>query len=171
MTTANDSEISAGRRQSLKLLAGSLLSTSFALNACGGGGSTVASGTDSSTSPVTPSAGNALWIPPLLEGTSSAGVTTYALTLANASVQFQSGAKTATYGYNGNDFWGPTLLLKKGTQARMQVKNALAEDTTTHWHGLLVPGPVDGGPHQVVAAGSTWLTEAFTVKNDASTYW
>jgi bilirubin oxidase len=98
-------------------------------------------------------------------------VTTYELVLAASSVQFQTGAKTATYGYNGNDFWGPTLVMKKGAKARMQVKNSLAEDTTTHWHGLLVPGPVDGGPHQIVTAGTTWLTDAFTVKNNAATYW
>ena len=106
-----------------------------------------------------------------MEGVTAAGVTTYELTLAASSVQFQPGAKTATYGYNGNDFWGPTLVMKKGSQARMQVRNTLAEDTTTHWHGMLVPGPVDGGPHQVVAAGATWLTDAFTVKNNAATYW
>ena len=172
MAAAIDNDVSQSKRQSLKLLAGSLLSTSFMLNACGGGGSTgAASGADSSTVSATTSAGNALWIPPLLEGTTEAGVTRYALTLADSSVQFVSGAKTATYGYNGNDFWGPTLLLKKGAQARLQVKNSLTEDTTTHWHGMLVPGPVDGGPHQIVAAGSTWLTETFTVKNKASTYW
>ena len=167
------------KRASLKLIAGGLLSTSAVLMACGGGsgsssGSTVTdTTTDSTTSPgaTGTAANNTLWIPPLLEGVTAAGVTTYELTLAASSVQFQPGAKTATYGYNGNDFWGPTLVMKKGSQARMQVRNTLAEDTTTHWHGMLVPGPVDGGPHQVVAAGATWLTDAFTVKNNAATYW
>ena len=166
------------KRDSLKLLAGSLLSGAGIFSGCGGGSSGSSSTSTSTTSdttpatPSTPSAGsNTLWIPPLLSGSTAAGVTTYELTLAASSVQFQSGAKTATYGYNGNDFWGPTLLMKKGAQVRMQVKNTLSEDTTTHWHGMLVPGPVDGGPHQVVAAGSTWLTDSFTVKNNAATYW
>ena len=167
------------KRGSLKLIAGGFLSTSAVLMACGGGStssstSTVSgASTDTTTAPgiAGGAAYNTLWIPPLLSGTTVAGVTTYELTLASSSVQFQTGAKTATYGYNGNGFWGPTLVMKKGTKARMQVKNTLSEDTTTHWHGMLVPGPVDGGPHQVVAAGTTWLTEAFTVKNNAATYW
>jgi bilirubin oxidase len=147
--------------------------------ACGGGSSSsstsTTSGTSSDTTTTPGTTGGSvyktLWIPPLLTGVTSAGVTTYELSLAASSVQFQPGAKTATYGYNGNGFWGPTLVMKKGATARMQVMNSLSEDTTTHWHGMLVPGPVDGGPHQVVAAGATWLTDAFTVKNNAATYW
>ena len=167
------------KRGSLKLIAGGFFSTSAVLMACGGGSSSSSTSsvadtaTEPTTTPVTTGAAtnNTLWIPPLLAGVTAAGVTTYELTLASSAVQFQTGAKTATYGYNGNGFWGPTLLMKKGAQARMQVKNSLTEDTTTHWHGMLVPGPVDGGPHQVVKAGTTWLTDAFTVKNNAATYW
>ena len=146
--------------------------TVTAANSAGSGAASAAVSV-TPTAGVTPpvSATNTLWIPPLLTGTTTAGVTTYELSLAASSVQYQTGSKTNTYGYNGNGFWGPTLLLKKGTQARMQVRNALTEATTTHWHGLLVPGPVDGGPHQVVAAGSTWLTENYTVKNNAATFW
>jgi blue copper oxidase len=170
---------STSKRDSLKLIAGGFFATSSVLMACGGGSDSTATSTakgtttDPATTPATTvtATSNTLWIPPLLTGTTAAGVTSYELTLAASSVQFKSGAKTATYGYNGNDFWGPTLVMKKGSQARLQVKNSLAEDTTTHWHGMLVPGPVDGGPHQVVAAGATWLTEAFTVKNNAATYW
>lgn len=113
----------------------------------------------------------ALWIPPLLAGTASGGVTSYDLALSAASKPLVSGPATATYGYNGNDFWGPTLILNKGEMARMTVRNSLSEATTTHWHGLLVPGPVDGGPHQMVEAGSTWTTDPFVVKNNAATYW
>jgi len=144
------------KRDSLKLLAGSLLSGAGIFSGCGGGSSSASSastGTTSDTMPATPTApaagSKSLWIPPLLSGSTAAGVTTYELTLAASSVQFQSGAKTATYGYNGNDFWGPTLLMKKGAKVRMQVKNTLSEDTTTHWHGMLVPGP---------SAITTWVS-------------
>lgn len=47
---------------------------------------------------------NALWIPPILEGTTTATGTTYNLTLAKSSRQLLTGNATATYGYNGNDF-------------------------------------------------------------------
>lgn len=146
---------------------------------CGSGSSSTSPSTSTTTTTpgttttTTPPAGgyNALYVPPLLTGTVAGGVTTYDLTLAPSSKQLQTGAKTNTYGYNGADFWGPTVVLTKGDQARMIVRNTLSEETTTHWHGLLVPGPVDGGPHQAVSANTTWTTDTFTVKNNAATYW
>lgn len=163
-----------GRRSTLNRMAGAVLGASGLLNGCGRGPLDLRPPPPSSepAALTTPVAGTRpLWIPPLYAGTTHAGVTDYALELAASEVQFHAGAKTRTFGYNGHPFWGPTLLLKAGDRARMQVKNALAEETTTHWHGLLVPGPVDGGPHQIVARGSTWHTSAFTVKNRAATYW
>lgn len=167
---------SRAKRRTLKLLSGGVLAAPALLASCGrgpdGGGGSRNDGRPPPPAVSTPITGTQpLWIPPVYAGAVQAGVTTYALELAGSAMQFHAGAKTKTYGYNGNPFWGPTLLLKQGDTARMQVKNALAEDTTTHWHGLLVPGPVDGGPHQIVAKGSTWLTPAFKVKNKAATYW
>jgi bilirubin oxidase len=168
MKTSTSAGTFVHRRSFVKLLSGSLLGTAGIVASCGGAGS----GTTATAIDTTPTSdSNPLWIPPLLSGQVNGDVTSYELELAASSVQFNTGARTATYGYNGNAFWGPTLLMKKGTQARMQVKNSLPEDTTTHWHGMLVPGPVDGGPHQIVAAGTTWLTDPFTVKNSAATYW
>ena len=160
---ANTAGTSSTKRQTLKLLAGGVLAAPGLLASCGRPSPPAVTVALTGIQP--------LWIPPLYSGTEQADVTTYALALSASEVPFHVGAKTATYGYNGHAFWGPTLLLKKGAKARMQVTNALTEDTTTHWHGMLVPGPVDGGPHQVVAKGSTWLTEVFTVKNRAATYW
>ena len=54
----------------------------------------------------------------MLTGVTTAGVTTYELTLANSAVQYRSGAKTATCGYNGHDFWGPTLLTPVAGQSK-----------------------------------------------------
>lgn len=169
MTKSWGQSVDLEKRKNLKLIAGSALATSSLLYACGGSSSS--SSTDSTSSGSSTVTYNALWIPPLLTGTTADGATTFDLTLSNASVSYQTGAKTNTYGYNGAGFWGPTLLMKKGARTRMQVNNQLNEATTTHWHGLLVPGPVDGGPHQVVAANSTWLTDTFTMKNNAATYW
>lgn len=52
----------------------------------------------------------------------------------------------------------------------MTVENALDFDTTVHWHGLLVPGDVDGGPQQVIKSGSTWRPK-LKVDQPASTLW
>ncbi len=106
-----------------------------------------------------------LWIPPTLTGP------TYNLSLNQTNRQFLSGNKTTTYGYNGADFWGPTLIMNKGDVVRINVSNNLPADTTTvHWHGFHIPAIMDGGPHQTIPAGTVW-SPMFTVMNNAATYW
>ena len=132
-------------------------------------------GASSSTVSVTPVASalgyNTLWIPPIFSGTTSGGTKAFDLTLAAATKPLQAGALTNTYGYNGNSFWGPTMVMTQGELVRFKLQNNLPESTTTHWHGLLVPGVVDGGPQRLIAAGSSWTTDTFTVKNKAAMYW
>jgi CopA family copper-resistance protein len=41
---------------------------------------------------------------------------------------------------------GPLLRLKEGQRVRISVTNTLDEDTSIHWHGLLVPTEMDGVP-------------------------
>ncbi|MEC7118606.1 MAG: copper resistance system multicopper oxidase [Pseudomonadota bacterium] len=41
----------------------------------------------------------------------------------------------------------PTLYLKQGQQLTVRVHNTLDEDTSIHWHGLLLPYQMDGVPH------------------------
>ena len=107
---------------------------------------------------------NPLWIPPTVTGPS------FDLTLASATSTFFDGDATPTIGYNGSAFWGPTLLMRKGDQVSIAVHNALAAETTAHWHGVHLPAKEDGGPHQPIPAGGSW-TASFEVKNDAATYW
>jgi blue copper oxidase len=59
-----------------------------------------------------------------------------------------------TWGYNGN-LLGPALQLRKGKAVTVDIHNTLAEETTLHWHGLEVPGEVDGGPQGIIKAGGT----------------
>ncbi|ARK11396.1 multicopper oxidase domain-containing protein [Fibrella sp. ES10-3-2-2] len=120
--------------------------------------------TTSTTTTTGTSAYSDLWIPPLVTGT------TFNLTLAKSTKQLRTGAVTNTYGYNGASFWGPTLLMNKGDLVKLNVTNNLSEATTTHWHGFHIPAIMDGGPHQLIAAGTTW-TPSFEVKNNAGTYW
>ena len=40
----------------------------------------------------------------------------------------------------------PLLRLREGQNVRLSVTNTLAEDTSIHWHGLLVPFQMDGVP-------------------------
>jgi bilirubin oxidase len=52
----------------------------------------------------------------------------------------------------------------------MNVLNKLNEATTLHWHGFHLPAVMDGGPHQMIPAGTTWQPY-WKVTNNAATYW
>jgi len=97
------------------------------------------------------------------------GVRTFALSVQQGSTQFRNGINTDTLGYNGA-LLGPAMRLRKGEKTRIRVQNHLAEETTVHWHGLVVPAEMDGGPHQVIAPGAQWQA-SFTVDNPTSTCW
>jgi blue copper oxidase len=129
--------------------------------------STYATGTPTATATfgtTNTGAYNTLWIPPTLTGS------TFNLTLDKSTKQFRTGTATDTYGYNNNNFWGPTLIMNKGDNVQMNVTNNLTEATTTHWHGFHIPAIMDGGPHQEILAGTTW-SPFFQVKNNAGLYW
>lgn len=111
---------------------------------------------------------NELTIPPLLEKNTSGDVD-YTLTAQEGNRMLLEGQETETYGYNG-DFLGPVLKLRKGETVRIKTVNALDEDTTFHWHGLDVPGDVDGGPHNPLKPGEERVIE-FNVTQEAATLW
>lgn len=67
---------------------------------------------------------------------------------------------------------GPIIRLKEGQQATLRVTNGLKEDTSIHWHGLLLPPAVDGVPGVSFAGikpGATF-TYRFPVRQ-SGTYW
>lgn len=100
-----------------------------------------------------PAPRNRLQIPPLLDARQ--GGQSIALTAQVGRTEFYPGVPSTTLGYNGS-YLGPTLRVHRGDEVQMQVTNTLAQDTTVHWHGLIVPGHLDGGPHQTIAPGATW---------------
>jgi FtsP/CotA-like multicopper oxidase with cupredoxin domain len=116
-----------------------------------------------------PAFGQTLPIPAQLTGVRQGDETIYDLNAQTGSRVFFGDNRTATYGYNG-DYLGPTLRFRRGEQVRIRVRNSLEEETTVHWHGMEVPGVMDGGPHQVIPAGTTWEPH-FTVDQPASTLW
>ena len=109
-------------------------------------------------------------IPRLLEGTRAAdGTLRFELTAAAGSTRFFSDTETPTMGYNGS-ILGPTISVSRGDRVAFTIMNELSEPTTLHWHGLRVPAEMDGGPMQVIAAGSTW-NPRFTIGQEAATLW
>ena len=67
---------------------------------------------------------------------------------------------------------GPLVRLKEGENVRLAIRNELGEDTSIHWHGLLVPFQMDGVPgvsFPGIKAKSTFVYE-FPVRQ-SGTYW
>lgn len=94
---------------------------------------------------------------------------TFHLVVDEHAHQFYPGITTSTYGASA-EYLGPTLILQRGDTARIAVHNQLAQVTSMHWHGMHVPGEMDGGPQRIIAPGESWMAE-FPVKNPAATYW
>ena len=67
---------------------------------------------------------------------------------------------------------GPIIRLKEGQNVRLAVTNTLSEESSIHWHGLLVPFQMDGVPgvsFPGIKAGQTFLYD-FPVRQ-SGTYW
>lgn len=66
----------------------------------------------------------------------------------------------------------PLIRLKEGQNARISVTNTLEEDSSIHWHGILLPFQMDGVPgvsFPGIRAGETFVYE-FPVRH-AGTFW
>lgn len=108
----------------------------------------------------------ALPIPPELKPDADGHL---ALSAQTGTRTFVAAGPTDTMGFNG-DYLGPTLRLRRGSTARMEVTNALDQKITVHWHGLIIPGEQDGGPHQIIQPGGTWRPH-LDVDQPAATLW
>ena len=64
-------------------------------------------------------------------------------------------------------YLGPVVRVRNGDTIPFRVENRLDEETTLHWHGLLVPSHVDGGPHNTIRPGAVWSPE-ITIKQPAA---
>ncbi len=67
---------------------------------------------------------------------------------------------------------GPLIRLREGQNVRLNVSNRLGEDTSIHWHGLLVPFQFDGVPgvsFPGIRPGDTFAYE-FPIRQ-SGTYW
>ena len=100
-------------------------------------------------------------------------------TLSGQDIQLDIGhARFATGERGGHAFAvngsvpGPLIRLKEGQHVRLNVTNHLGEDSSIHWHGLLVPFQYDGVPG--VSFPGIRPHETFTYEfpiRQAGTYW
>ena len=107
---------------------------------------------------------NTMSMPEALTGT------TFNLSIHESTKHLVTGNQTVTGAINNETFWGPTLFINKGDEVHINVTNNLKESTTLHWHGMHLPAVMDGGPHQIIPAGTLWQP-FWTVMNQAATLW
>ena len=101
----------------------------------------------------------------------SAALVEYDLTIAEQKLS-PAGKPVRALTINGT-LPGPTLRFREGDTARIRVHNHLKhEDTSTHWHGLLLPNEQDGVPHVTTPPILPGQTHTFEFKlRHAGTYW
>lgn len=109
-------------------------------------------------------------IPPLLGDTNpEEGKSEFNLRVQYGKTEFLEGYRADTLGYNGN-YLGPVIRVNRGDDVKINIHNTLDEPTTVHWHGLEVPGEMDGGPHESIVHNSIW-EPYFTIDQPAATLW
>lgn len=115
----------------------------------------------------------ALLLLPLLLAAAQARLVEYDLTVSEQSWSPGDGIKPVRALTLNGGIPGPTLRFREGDTARIRVHNRLRnEETSIHWHGLLLPNVQDGVPHVTtppIRAGTTHTFE-FPLKH-AGTYW
>ena len=94
------------------------------------------------------------------------------INLSIGSLPFNVTGRPRTATAANNSVPAPILRLKQGAMVTINVTNRLEEDTSIHWHGILLPGTMDGVPglsFRGIAPGQTF-TYRFPVRQ-AGTYW
>ncbi|MFO7535512.1 MAG: multicopper oxidase domain-containing protein [Kiritimatiellia bacterium] len=106
----------------------------------------------------------------VLEADLSAATVEYDLTITRQAVNFTGHPATAMT-LNGH-LPGPTLRFTEGDRAVIRVHNQMDAETSTHWHGILLPNDMDGVPYLTyppIAPGQTFTYE-FDLRQ-SGTYW
>jgi CopA family copper-resistance protein len=108
--------------------------------------------------------------PPVRQEPAVLSGTDFDLTIGETPMNF-TGRPRIAYTINGT-VPGPTLRWKEGDTVTLRVGNRLDEDTSIHWHGILLPANMDGVPglsFDGIAPGEAYLYR-FHVRQ-GGTYW
>jgi len=95
---------------------------------------------------------------------------TFDLEIGARTVDFTGHARSAVVVNGGLP--GPLLRWREGDTVTLRVRNTLAERSSIHWHGIVLPADMDGVPglsFMGIPPGGSY-TYRFTV-NQAGTYW
>jgi len=67
---------------------------------------------------------------------------------------------------------GPLLRFKEGEDVTINVRNTLSEDTSIHWHGLILPNAMDGVPKMTFPGIKPGQTFTYRIPiRQSGTYW
>ncbi len=95
---------------------------------------------------------------------------TYDLVVDRTDVQID-GQTRRVFSINGQ-IAGPTLRWTEGEEVTVNVTNRLKEETSIHWHGVLLPYTMDGVPMVSFAGIKPGATFTYRFKvRQAGTYW
>jgi len=100
------------------------------------------------------------------------GVKEFHLIAEPVKRQFAPGMIVNCWGYNGQTP-GPTIEAVEGDRVRILVTNQLAEPTSVHWHGFIVPNGMDGVgglTQKHIRPGETYADELTLKQNGVQMY-
>lgn len=99
------------------------------------------------------------------------GVKVFEVTAKPVRWEVAPGKFVQAFAYNGQ-VPGPEIRVRKGDRIRLVLKNALAESTSVHFHGMEVPNEMDGVPYitQAPVKPGESFTYEFTVAEPPGTY-
>lgn len=101
---------------------------------------------------------------------SVASAGTYELVVDKTTVNYTGKERTAL-AINGS-IPAPTLRWKEGEEVTIKVTNKLDEDTSIHWHGIILPNDQDGVPGMTFAGIKPGETFTYQFKvQQSGTYW
>ncbi|MGE3466190.1 MAG: multicopper oxidase domain-containing protein, partial [Pyrinomonadaceae bacterium] len=111
-----------------------------------------------------------IWIGVLSCISSGQNVVRYDLTIDHKMVNY-SGKMTHAIAINGQ-IPAPTLTFTEGDIAEIYVRNNLDEESSLHWHGILLPNEQDGVPYLTTTPIAPKGTHFFTFPiRQNGTYW
>lgn len=94
----------------------------------------------------------------------------YDLTIGYKTVNY-TGREVRAMSIN-NSIPGPTLRFREGDFARIRVHNEMDEETSIHWHGVLLPNRQDGVPYLTTPPIKPKTTHTFEFPIiQSGTYW
>jgi FtsP/CotA-like multicopper oxidase with cupredoxin domain len=105
---------------------------------------------------------------PVMEG----GVKTFDFTVSVTEWTILEDLPVDAYAVNGQ-VPGPRLRVTEGDRVRVTVHNELPEDTSIHWHGLILPNSMDGAAEvtqEPIAPGGTYTYE-FTARRPGTYFY